>query len=41
MLADIYDGKIWKNFSDTSDVKYFTPEIADFHLGIMINLNWF
>ena len=41
MLADIYDGEIWKNFPDTSDVPYFTPETADSHLGIMINLNWF
>jgi len=41
MLADIYDGEIWKNFPDTSDVPYFTPETADSHLGIMINLDWF
>ncbi len=41
MLADIYDGKIWKNFPDTSDAPYFTPETADSHLGIMINLDWF
>jgi len=41
MLADIYDGKIWKNFPDTSDNTYFTPETADCHLGIMINLDWF
>jgi hypothetical protein len=41
MLADIYDGKIWKSFPDTSGVPYFTPETADSHLGIMINLDWF
>src|SRR5277367_4987436 len=41
MLVDIYDGEIWKNFPDTSDVPYFTPETADSHLGIMINLDWF
>ncbi|GBC46304.2 uncharacterized protein LOC114460739 [Rhizophagus irregularis DAOM 181602=DAOM 197198] len=41
MLADIYDGKIWKTFPDTSDVPFFTPETADSNLGIMINLNWF
>src|SRR6184192_1908542 len=29
MLADIYDGEIWKNFPDTSGVPYFTPETAD------------
>ncbi|GET67105.1 uncharacterized protein LOC110233779 [Rhizophagus irregularis DAOM 181602=DAOM 197198] len=26
---------------DTSDVPFFTPETADSHLGIMINLDWF
>ena len=41
MLADIYDGKIWKSFPDISDVPYFTPETADSHLGVMINLDWF
>ena len=41
VLADIYDGRIWKNFSDTSGIPYFTPEAADSHLGIMINLDWF
>lgn len=41
ILADIYDGKIWKSFSDASGVPYFTPEAADSHLGIMINLDWF
>ncbi|EXX57951.1 hypothetical protein RirG_202350 [Rhizophagus irregularis DAOM 197198w] len=41
MLADIYDGKIWKTFPDTSDIPFFTPETADSHLGIMINLDWF
>ena len=39
ILTDIYDGKIWKNFSDTSNIPYFTPKTADSHLGIMINLN--
>ncbi|CAB5380531.1 unnamed protein product [Rhizophagus irregularis] len=39
MLADIYDGKIWKDFPDISDVPYFTSETADSHLGIMINLD--
>ena len=41
MLADIYDGEIWKNFPDTSDGLYFTPKTADSYLGIIINLNWF
>ena len=41
MLADIYDGRIWKDFPNISNVPYFTPETADSHLGIMMNLDWF
>ena len=41
ILADIYDGKIWKNFPDISGTPYFTQGAADSHLGIMINLDWF
>ncbi|PKK56277.1 hypothetical protein RhiirC2_800381 [Rhizophagus irregularis] len=37
--TDICDGKIWKTFSDTSDIPFFTSETADFHLEIMINLD--
>ena len=47
-MTDIYDGEIWKTFSshlDNSDnseqSRFFTPETADSHLGIMINLDWF
>ena len=43
ILADIYNGKIWKTFSsgDSENSPFFTSETADSHLGIMINLNWF
>ena len=43
ILADIYDGKIWKTFSsgDSENSPFFTSETADSHLGIMINLDWF
>src|SRR5205085_12409176 len=42
MLGDSYDGKIWKNFPDTSaGVAYFTPETTDCDLGIMFNLDLF
>ena len=39
-MADIFDGKIWKNFPSES-APFFTPETANRHLGIMINLDWF
>lgn len=51
ILCDIYDGKIWKNFSNNGGVydeveisneqKFFNKEHADDHLGIMINVDWF
>jgi hypothetical protein len=44
-LSDIYDGEIWKTFPSRLDIpnppRFFTPETADKHLGIMINLDWF
>ena len=42
ILTDIYDGQVWKNFKDTTDEnspKFFRPEVADSHLGLMLNLN--
>ena len=43
-LADIYDGQIWKNFKETTDEdspNFFRSELADSHLGLMLNLDWF
>jgi hypothetical protein len=40
ILADIYDGEVWKTFK-SDDTLFFTPELADSNLGIMINLDWF
>jgi hypothetical protein len=45
LYADIYDGKVWKSFPSSLDNleahRFFTNEMVDSHLGIMINLNWF
>jgi len=44
ILTDIYDGQIWKNFKGTVDENspnFFRPEVADSHLGLMLNLDWF
>jgi hypothetical protein len=41
-LSDIYDGRIWKSFKDPNDNSlFFQQEVADSHLGIMLNLDWF
>lgn len=43
LYTDIYDGEIWKTFPSSTDnsAQFFTPDTADSHLGIMINLDWF
>ncbi|GET66365.1 hypothetical protein GLOIN_2v1786147 [Rhizophagus irregularis DAOM 181602=DAOM 197198] len=44
ILTDIYDGQIWKTLRETDDensAKFFRPEVANSHLGLMINLDWF
>jgi hypothetical protein len=41
-LADIFDGRIWKTFEDPNNSQlFFRHEVADSHLGIMMNLDWF
>ena len=39
-MFDIYDGRIWKGFTD-DDCLFFTKEHADTHLGLIINMDWF
>src|SRR5213080_2432876 len=43
LYTDIYDGEIWKTFPSSTDnsAQFFTPDTANSHLGIMINLDWF
>ncbi|GET58122.1 hypothetical protein GLOIN_2v1776801 [Rhizophagus irregularis DAOM 181602=DAOM 197198] len=50
VLCDVYDGEIWKNFSNSDGIivddesdeqRFFNKEHADDHLGIMINVDWF
>ena len=40
-LFDIYDGMIWKSFTDDNGELFFTKEYADSHIGLIINMNWF
>ena len=44
ILTDIYDGQLWETLKETraeNSPKFFRPEVADSHLGLMINLDWF
>ena len=44
ILTDIYDGQMWKNFKETTDESssnFFRAEVADSHVGLMLNLDWF
>jgi len=40
-LFDIYDGMIWKSFTDDNDEPFFNKENADSHIGLMLNMDWF
>jgi hypothetical protein len=43
-LTDIYDGQVWRNFKESNEensARFFRPEMADSHLGLMLNLDWF
>jgi hypothetical protein len=43
ILTDIYDGEVWKTFkdNDSTSTVFFRPDVADSHLGLMLNLDWF
>ena len=41
ILADIYDGQVWKTFKDENSAKFFRPDTADSNLGLMLNVDWF
>ena len=44
LLTDIYDGQIWQSLKESNEEnasKFFRPEVADSHLGLMLNLDWF
>ena len=41
ILADIYDGRIWKSFTDKDGSIFFQQNLADAHLGVMLNMDWF
>jgi len=41
ILTDIYDGEVWKTFKYDDSTVFFQPEVADSHLGLMLNLDWF
>ncbi|EXX52653.1 hypothetical protein RIR_v02001372300 [Rhizophagus irregularis DAOM 181602=DAOM 197198] len=44
ILTNIYDSQVWKTFKDTSyhdSPNFFQPEVADSHLGLMLNADWF
>ena len=41
ILADIYDGQVWKTLKDENSANFFRPDTADSNLGLMLNLDWF
>ncbi|PKB93324.1 hypothetical protein RhiirA5_441643 [Rhizophagus irregularis] len=41
ILADVYDGRVWKSFKDENKSQFFWPDSSDTHLGIMLSMDWF
>ncbi|CAB4440138.1 unnamed protein product [Rhizophagus irregularis] len=42
ILTDIYDGKVWRTLEDNDNSSnFFRPDVADSHLRLMLNLDWF
>jgi len=42
LLSDIYDGQVWRTLKDDDNsTNFFRPDVADSHIGIMLNLDWF
>ena len=43
-MTDIYDGEVWQTLKESSQedlANFFRNEVADSHLELMLNLNWF
>ena len=43
-MTDIYDGSVWKLFKEADDEgseNFFQNEVADLHLGLILNLDQF
>ncbi|GES86822.1 hypothetical protein GLOIN_2v1776801 [Rhizophagus clarus] len=40
-LFDIYDGRVWKSFTDDDGALFFTKKFADTHIRLMLNMDWF
>ncbi|GBC00353.1 hypothetical protein RclHR1_38220001 [Rhizophagus clarus] len=40
-LFDIYNGRVWKSFTDDDGALFFTKEFADTHIRLMLNMDWF
>ena len=44
IMTDIYDGSVWKLFKEADEEgseNVFRNEVADSHIGLMLNLDWF
>src|SRR5271170_7816005 len=39
ILADIYDGQVWKTLKDENSANFFRSDTPDSHLELMINLD--
>ncbi|GBB88209.1 hypothetical protein RclHR1_14760001 [Rhizophagus clarus] len=41
VFANIYEGRVWKTFTDTNGQPFFVKNILKVHIGFALNLDWF
>ncbi|CAG8673274.1 16468_t:CDS:2, partial [Funneliformis mosseae] len=41
IFADIYEGRVWKEFTGSDNHPFFVKSILEVHIGFALNLDWF
>ncbi|CAG8707168.1 15007_t:CDS:2 [Rhizophagus irregularis] len=41
IFADVYEGRVWKTFTDTNGQPFFVKNVLEIHIGFALNLDWF
>ena len=41
IFADIYEGRVWKEFTDFNNQPFFVKKTSEVHIGFALNLDWF
>ena len=41
VFADVYEGRVWKTFADSSNQPFFVKNALEVRIGFALNLDWF